>query len=211
MDSADSAIPDSAIAWNDAIACPHCRAANPPGGAFCESCGKALPSPYRTGPRVVRASTLPATTAGHALYDADLLTLSRRAANTLVFVGIFQIVVGTVVRLLLNAARGGLDTPSQVLLNETISCVIGVIFIGLSFWARRSPLPASIVGLVLYSTLIAMNVFYAVVRLRSGHSIVPGHGLGVGVIDIVIIVFLIRGIQGALARRRLLETRAAGL
>ena len=49
MDSAE----DSAIAWNDAIACPHCRAANPPGGAFCESCGKALPSPYRTGPRVI--------------------------------------------------------------------------------------------------------------------------------------------------------------
>src|SRR5437660_345043 len=35
---------------------------------------------------------------------------------------------------------------------------VAIIFFALYFWSRKSPLPAAIVGLCLYATLVAINV-----------------------------------------------------
>ncbi len=100
---------------------------------------------------------------------------------------------------------------------KTMAIVLGVaqlivagVFIGLHFWARKSPLPATITGLVVYGTLLTINVVSSVARL-SEHPDAPRTGfggLGIGWIDIVIIVMLVQGIQAAIKHKKLIESGA---
>jgi hypothetical protein len=71
-------------------------------------------------------------------------------------------------------------------------------------------LPATIVGLILYSTIIVLNVVNTMAAINaSGQAAGNGiGGIGVGWIDILIIVLLVRGIQAALTQRRLLNSQA---
>lgn len=191
------------------VMCPHCSAQNPAGVAFCESCGKAMPRGMPGGPRVLAADEVPTSSAATKLVGDELNTQTKSAANALLIVGIIQIVVGGVVTALLVAASNRssavrLNLP--LLLATTIG--IGLIFIGLYFWARRSPLPATVVGLVIYGTLVAINVVSAISNMSErgpgGNGI---GGLGIGWLDIVIIAILARGIGAALRQRRLLAAQ----
>ncbi|MDB5328268.1 MAG: hypothetical protein JWM57_3837 [Phycisphaerales bacterium] len=192
-----------------AINCPHCDVSNPNGGAFCESCGMALPDPHYTGPRVVDAKSLPATVAGGELFGDQLLKQTKTAVTTLLVVGIVQIVIGGLAALaVMNLSHGRQANPAALIPFAVIG-VIGLIFIGLSFWARHSPLPAAIVGLVLYSTLVVLNIATAMSNISAGGPQANNGlgGIGVGWLDIVIIIFLARGIQAALTHRRLLDSQ----
>jgi hypothetical protein len=182
------------------ITCPHCGASNLGGSAFCESCGKALPAPISTGPRIVAGAALPASAAGHELVTDELRKQVKKASKTLLAVGILQLVCGMSVLGYLSQARG--VPPAMIKVLAVAQLVVAGIFIGLYFWARRSPLPATIAGLVVYVTLVALNVFNALTQIgetqRSGIG-----GIGIGWLDIVIIAFLAQGIQAALKHKRL--------
>jgi predicted amidophosphoribosyltransferase len=55
------------------ITCPHCGAANPSTGTFCESCGKALPSAVASSPRVTSSvAGFAGTDAGRSLQAGEL-------------------------------------------------------------------------------------------------------------------------------------------
>lgn len=193
------------------VSCPHCVATNVAGAAFCESCGKALPDPNWTGPRLVSTTAMPTTAAGSRMLGDQLLKHTKRAANTLLVVGIIQLVIGALLGAVLSNARQASSPDAAVLVAVTFT--LGAIFIGLSFWARRSPLPAAIVGVVLYSTLILLNVIQNAAALANSDGAQRGRGiggLGVGWLDIVIIVFLAQGVKAALEHRKLLKAPVAG-
>jgi predicted amidophosphoribosyltransferase len=48
-------------------ACPHCQADNSPEAAYCKQCGKALPPPVPTGPRIIEGASLAQPQAGQRL------------------------------------------------------------------------------------------------------------------------------------------------
>jgi len=78
------------------------RAENPPDAAFCESCGKALPSSGSTGPRVVTeaSGTKSRLATMHVL--EDLRKQTKKAAGALLAVAILQAVFGAVIIMILK-------------------------------------------------------------------------------------------------------------
>jgi hypothetical protein len=197
-----------------AVTCPHCSAPNESGAAFCASCGKALPQ-SSAGPRVVTADNANSSAAAMKLVGDELQKKTKSAANTLLAVGILQWVVGGgIVMLQVSNAGGMRAVPTPALLGAILPvAIIGSAFIGLYFWARVAPLPATIVGMVIYCTLVVINMVAAGAAAAQN----PGErrggfgGLGIGCLDIVIIAMLVQGIQAALKRRKLLAAQAANL
>jgi hypothetical protein len=191
-----------------ANSCPHCSAENSPGAAFCGSCGKAMPM-RGSGPRVVNADQLPASSAGVKLVGDELSKKTRKAANTLLIVGILQWVVGVgVVLLIASTAPGGLGAiPMPRLVGALLPALIsGAAFLGLYFWARISPLPATIVGVVIYCTLVAINVAVTVGNMGNNGGRGGGlGGIGIGWLDIIIIAVLAQGVSAAVQQRKLVN------
>jgi hypothetical protein len=184
--------------------CPHCGAQNPAGASFCESCGKALPGAQRTGPRVVGANELPTTAVGHQMVSDELTKTQKSASTALLVVAIIQTVVAGIIL----AIRANVPAAAQAQLTVLVAAQVGVgaLFWGLWFWSRSAPLPASIVALIVYATLVALNVVTAMKQLAQD----PEHsrGVGVGIIDIIIIVVLARAIAAGLKHKRLAAARA---
>jgi zinc ribbon protein len=173
----------------DMIACPHCTAANLPDARFCEACGKALPEPLAGQPRIVDGSDVASTTAGKELQAATLQKQARRAAGALLVVAILQVAFG-----LLSLAEPeivfgpGIEAPPAVYVT-----VFGIaaVFFGLFLWARKNPLPAAIVGLVLF---LSLHLLEAVANPRS---------LAQGVIvKVIVIVILVKAIQAGVQYRK---------
>jgi hypothetical protein len=164
--------------------CPHCGVTVESTAAFCPSCGKAV-STGTTGPRIVEREDLASTRAGLELQAEGLLQESRKAFVCLLIVGILQFVAAGI---LLAIELPGLERISAVL------GIIGLVFLGLAFWARRSPLPAAITGLVILLTLWALD---AVVDPASA-----AQGI---VLKLIIVVVLGRAIQAGLRHRKLLR------
>ena len=167
----------------DSIACPHCTAANPPDARFCESCGKALPASVAAQPRIVEDSQVASTTAGKALQAATLEKHSRRASSVLLVVAILQALFGAFV------------LPPRMFETHPVvfATVFGIaaIFFGLFLWARRNPLPAAIVGLVLF---VSLHLLEAVVRPESLRQ-----GL---IVKLIIIIVLVKAVQAGVQYRK---------
>src|SRR5262249_16192426 len=133
------------------VPCPHCGAANQRLSAFCEACGKALPSASPSGPRVVTDSVMPSTAAGLQMVGEELKKHLKKAKGALLTVAIIQTIFGALIIGVTKATlRDGQSLP-PVLVITLVG--VAVIFYGLYAWARRNPLPAAIVGLTLYVTL----------------------------------------------------------
>ncbi|HZZ41404.1 MAG TPA: hypothetical protein VFE58_00575 [Tepidisphaeraceae bacterium] len=189
--------------------CPHCSSPNPPASAFCESCGKALPSPTPTPPRLLLNSELPTTSVGIELTTSELGKKTRRAANTLLVVGIIQLLVGAFLLTIFNQTKRPVPDAMTIIV---VQFIVAFLFLALYLWARRSPLPASITGLVLYGTLVTLNVVKAISILNKHPTQNSNNGLGgvgIGWIDILILAFLIQGIGASLKHRRLSNTQPA--
>jgi hypothetical protein len=184
--------------------CPHCGAANPVGSQFCQSCGKALPSMAQGGPRIVGSAGFATTSAGQKLQADELHKTAKKASGALLAVAIIQTIVCGVL-LAIAGANGRID----VMFANAIFIGMGaiaVIFWGLWGWSRRQPLPAAIVGLVLYATLIAINVVFATRNLGAGGSGSGGFGgIGIGWLDIVIMAVLAQAITAGVKHRQLLR------
>src|SRR5262249_31820302 len=132
------------------IVCPHCgNPAAVAGAAFCGSCGMALPAATPTGPRVVTRRSTAMTAAGQKLQADELLRTARRAARSLLSTGIINLLFGAMnFQLILNVARFQQTRYIQAL---TASMVIaGAVYVGLFFWAKISPLAATLTGLLVY-------------------------------------------------------------
>jgi Kef-type K+ transport system membrane component KefB len=171
--------------------CPHCGAANQNASAFCESCGKALPSLAQTGPRLVTDASMPATAAGLQLVGDELHKNVKKAKNALLTVAIIQTIFGLILfaAAKASAARGQGLPP---ILYITVFG-IGVIFFGLYLWARRSPLPAAIVGLTLFVTMHLIDGIVDPTQLARGV-----------IMKVFIVAMLVQAIQAGVKHKRLL-------
>lgn len=179
------------------VACPHCGTMNPSGGAFCEACGKALPSAAPSSPRVVTsASGFAATGIGRNLQSEELQKQAKKAAGALLAVAIIQAAFGALVIFVILPK----DIPAQTR-NVLMVSVFGIaaVFFALYFWARRQPLPASIVGLVLFITVHLLDAIQDPTALARGL-----------IMKIIIIVMLVNAIQAGVKYRQLQRQGAPG-
>jgi len=171
------------------ITCPHCGAPNPSTGTFCESCGKALPSSVASSPRVTSsAAGFAGTDAGRSLQAAELQKQAKKAAGALLAVAIIQAIVGTIVVFALPN-----NVPEKARNIVMVSVFgIAVVFFALYFWARKQPLPAAIVGLVLFVTMHLLDAIADPAALVRGI-----------IMKIIIIAILVNAIQAGVKFRQL--------
>jgi len=78
-----------------------------------------------------------------------------------------------------------------------------VIFLGLGFWAQQKPLAASVTGLVLYGTLVLVSIAMTFKGVSDGDKF----DMPFGILDIVIIIFLAKGIVGSLKAEKIRKER----
>lgn len=178
------------------ISCPHCGAANTAGSAFCAGCGKALPSAMPTSPRLIDGASVPTSAAGHALVSNELEKQSKKAFGALLAVGIMQLIFGLIVVGAMNARPGGVGGDNTLVYVTVFG--IGVVFLGLAFWARFNPLPAAIIGLALFVTVHLLDAVADPASLAKGF-----------VLKIIIIVVLSKAISAGLKFRQLSQSGAA--
>jgi hypothetical protein len=169
--------------------------------AFCAACGKALPV-RNDGPRVIAGTMLPTTEAGAALVGDQLGKQMYTSSWILLLVGVLQLAVAGVVLGLtwshLPALRP--EARLEVFLRLGILFAVAALFVGLFFWARFQPFPATVTGLCLYLAMMLFNIFAAV---SEGVATGKSNGFGVGCLDIVVIAVLVKGITAANQQRRL--------
>ncbi len=169
--------------------CPHCQASNEHSGAFCTTCGKAMPSAAPAGPRVLGTHDLAASQAGRSLQIDQLTRHIRTGYRTLLAVGILQLLMGAVILALASAAPPDVQGLGLV---AAFVAGIGVVFLGLAFWAKKSPLPATVTGLVLFLSGWLIDA-----------AADPSLALRGVVIKLVIAVFLARAVSAAVKHRAL--------
>jgi len=163
--------------------CPHCGVTVEETAAFCPSCGKAVSS-GSTGPRVVEREELASTEAGIKLQAEGLRKEAHKAFVCLLVVAILQLVAAAIFYAL---------SPALLQVSVVVG-IIGVLFFGLAFWARRSPFPAAITGLVILVTLWALDAIADPATVAQGL-----------LVKIIIIVVLVRAIQAGARYRRLMQ------
>jgi hypothetical protein len=143
-------LPSTPVAAALGPACIHCGQPNQAGSSFCEVCGKALPPAQRIEPRVIMHEDLADTRLGQGLQADELRRKAGVASKTLLAVTILQVVAGTLL---------GLIAPPEARAFAMIGMyVIAAIFLGLYLWARKSPFPAAIAGLVVFISLFVLDV-----------------------------------------------------
>jgi hypothetical protein len=145
---------------------------------------------------------LPVGLIARGLVSHDLHKTINRAAYTLLGVGIVLVLVG-------GLAWGALSrlpsTPEREVMwmGGVVVLIVGALFLCLFSWAWKSPLAPSIIGVVLYGTLVALKVRGSIVNGSIGK---PGNGIGgsgVGWLDVLVIALLVQGIQAAVRFNRM--------
>jgi zinc-ribbon domain len=180
-------------------ACPHCSTPNADGSKFCVSCGRAVPAATRTGPRILTDNDLASSSAGQTMQLAELARQIKPAINTLLVLGVLHGIIGAVL-LVIFKSDTSVD-PSLGLMGGIVGA-LGAIFLGLSFWARKNPLPASIAGLTIYVTVTAIDV---IMIITSNTAVSFGGGL---LIRAFIIGALARAVSAAVKHRALTRQMA---
>ena len=193
------------------VNCPHCGEMNVDAGQFCASCGKALPSVDAAGPQVVTGNMVAQTDAGRTVQVEQLAAQAKKAFGVLLFVGIANIVLGVGFHFLLKglsreaarqhnqAAAQQLAQASGVILVTLL--ILGVIYVFLAIWSRSDPLPAAIIGLVIYVSLQIVGIVQNPVMYANPIAII---------IPIVIIIALVKAIQAGVKHKQLKEQMTVG-
>ena len=206
------------------VPCPHCGAANPYGAAFCESCGKALPPPVQAGPRVLYGNQAAVTSAGVHVQTEELRAQTKKASQALLLVAVLTTIGAALIAVVVFNMP---SRPGEVVIispaDAVINIAVAAIFWGLFFWARKNPLPAAIVGLVLYVTLTVVQIVGVAILMRevreqqernaavrgeqppaASNNPIPGGMCGMW-LRILIIVMLVQAITAGVKHRKLLR------
>ena len=182
------------------VDCPHCGDPNGPGGRYCESCGLALPAAARVKMSVLSDDADPRTPPGRALQTRAQYGTARKAAWALLAVAALQLLTAAFFYFVVYPGvvrNGSPDDARGVLLAVATIAALGVVFLGLFAWALRSPLPAAIVGLVLFVTAILADAVADPRTLANGW-----------LVRLIVIVVLAKAVQAGVRHRRL--TRGDG-
>jgi len=179
--------------------CPYCQANNEADASFCAACGMALPRMEGTTPRVVAEGSIAATAAGQDVQGRQLKKKLKNACTALFAVAILQSLATLLVLFVLRSRYypDGWDTASEEVQGAVQSVIltmagIAVAFAALGFWARKSPLPATIIGLVLYLTAMIADAVMEPETIAQGL-----------LVKAIIIAVLAKGISAAVQYRKL--------
>lgn len=179
------------------VICPHCSAPNAAPGKFCVACGRALPSAVKLAPRVIsgKSKDFAESSAGQAMQMDELGKQARSASQILMVLGTLSGIFGGMLFLLslsMNPADDREIGPGLMKITGVTLLVLSAIYFSLAFWAKKSPLPASITGLVLYTSL-------AVVDLVAAPTVAaPGI-----IVKIIIIAALAKAVTAGVKHREL--------
>jgi hypothetical protein len=204
----------------ETVACPHCGAANAPVAAYCESCGKALPAAIPPGPRILTGKMFATTAAGMKLQADELHTVAKKASVALLWIAVLQSAAVAFLFALFASQRGGLSRLAQMPLRVSglvyATAIIAAVFWGLYIWSRTNPLPAAIVGLVVYGTLTVVDLvitFSAIAASGRNDPVAAGGPVGGGcggiVFRVLIISMFVRAINASMRYRELQRHQAA--
>lgn len=178
------------------LACPHCDVENPLGSRFCQSCGKAVPDMIQSSPKIISDEELAETKSGQNIQSMELQKATRKSVVTLWCLAILQFLSGVVFYFILkNTADANLDAAEQeriILFAVSVVVGLGIIFAVLAIWARKSPLPASIVGFTLYVTVQLVDALADPMTLAKGW-----------LIKAFIIIALINAIKAGVKHKKL--------
>ena len=174
-------------------ACPKCNAPLMEGQAFCESCGEQL----KAG--VERREAIPSS--GAEISDQHRKHV-RSARFAIMFVAVVTIGVSIffwfklqgeiedIPAALIDAGLEKIIAFQKVAIASTF--FLGLVFIGLFFWAKKNPFGASLTALIIYATSILVQA-----------GIEPSSRVKGIIIKIIIILALVRGVQAGLAFKKL--------
>ena len=176
-------------------ACPHCGAEYGPGQRFCEACGKAVPpaDAFAGGPRILDASAT--SGAGFDLLSRELEKEQKKASTALLIVSCLSTLGAVIFGVALYVAVNNGSIRASQLPYLQMLLVFGPVLIywGLWFWSRNSPMPAAITGLVIFVTFVLVNA-----------AADPRTLLSAIILKVIIIALLVRAIQAGIKYRRLL-------
>lgn len=184
--------------------CPHCSASNAVPGKFCTACGRALPSPVKVAPRVIsgKSKDFAESGAGQAMQSEELGKQARASVKILLVLGILAGLLGMVL-VLVGIGNGPIESDDGMVLDLKIvgitMLVLSGIYLALSFWARTSPLAASITGLVMYVSLQVADLVAAPEMVLRGI-----------IIKIIIIGALAKAVSAGVKHRELLKRMGKG-
>jgi hypothetical protein len=181
--------------------CPHCAATNDRPAEFCSACGLALPSALPTGPRILTAKGTAQTAAGQKLQSSELLNTARQAARSLLSIGVINLAFAAInIFIVYNAAGGRLPRLSPYFMAIIASMFIaGSLYIAMYFWARFSPLAATIVGLIVYLAKWAVDLTIQFKLLPPGQSANTNYSF----FRLLMVFYLVRGIAAGWRHRKL--------
>ncbi|HEY4263675.1 MAG TPA: zinc ribbon domain-containing protein [Micropepsaceae bacterium] len=179
------------------VKCPSCDAVVKPNDRFCSVCGKAMPPAENY---IFQKSAKEATTAIWTLavlfaisgVIMFFVTKSQDAAalarlNSLNPNDPFPNSINGVAYTVAALRDKILWEPWGVLI---VNLILAVVMMGLAIWGKRAPLAAALVATATYIVVIVTNAVIAPASI--------GQGL---YLKIIVIIFLVRGIKGALALR----------
>jgi hypothetical protein len=149
------------------VTCPHCGAINAPGAPSCHACAKAFPPAIPPAHQLAGAPGVTASPASAELQVADLDRKAQTSVKTLLLIGILAVVFAAFTYQKLNDPQYDHDA---VLVLLGLHAFTSVVFLGLWFWARRSPFLPALIGLILY---VSLQVGLFVVNPPQGRMSIP--------------------------------------
>jgi hypothetical protein len=159
------------------LTCAQCQHANARSLKFCESCGASL------------ADVAAAERMADESEAAVMLLEVKKAQGAIGIVAVLQVVVA-----LVYLAMGTVDTTGVV-----VMVGIGGVFGGLWVWCKTNPLAASIVGLLVFTSLHLTEAIIDPSTIKSGIFI-----------KIFVVVVLVKAIAAGLKHREFVRERGMG-
>jgi hypothetical protein len=140
--------------------------------------------------------------AGQAMQSEELGKQSRSSVKILLVLGILMGLLGMVL-LLVGMGNEPIESDNGMVLDPKILgitlLVLSGIYLALSFWARTSPLAASITGLVMYVSLQVADLVAAPEMVLRGI-----------IVKIIIIGALAKAVSAGVKHRELLKRMGKG-
>jgi hypothetical protein len=159
------------------LTCSQCLHANVRSSKFCESCGASL-ADVAAAERMADES------------EAEVMLLEvNKARGAIGVVAILQVGIAVVF-----FALGKVDTTTLI-----VMLGIGGVFTGLWMWCKTNPLAASIVGLLVFSSLHLTEAIIDPKTIMSGIAV-----------KIIVVVVLVKAIAAGLKHREFTRARGIG-
>ena len=177
------------------IECVHCGAFNEVGAQFCESCGKVIAVEGGGGPRILSEDEIATSDSGKEVHGDLAFTKARSAARSILVIAVLQTLGVFLFFGLAQSDELGPEEKEGLMFVVYVLTFIAAVFWGIWYWSRSNPFVASIVGLVLISTLYIADAIVDPSQIAKGI-----------IIKIIIIYYLIQAVKHGAEHRKIVQS-----